>query len=153
MSSRLFQEVREVRGLAYSVYSFLSCYRDSGILGIYAGTGATEVANLTPLLCDEILKVRDYVGEEEVARARAQLKASILMSIESTGARCEQIARQLMIFGQLMTASEIINMVEAVDVAAIKRVAARLTAGPPAFATLGPTVSVESLDKIDARLA
>ena len=153
MSSRLFQEVREVRGLAYSVYSFLSCYRDSGIFGIYAGTGAAEAASLTPLLCDEILKVRDHVSEEEVARACAQLKASILMSLESTGARCEQIARQLMIFGRLMTATEIIELVEAVDVAAIKRVAARLTAGPPAFATLGPTASVENLDKIESRLA
>ena len=75
------------------------------------------------------------------------------MSLESTGARCEQIARQLMIFGRLMTATEIIELVEAVDVAAIKRVAARLTAGPPAFATLGPTASVENLDKIESRLA
>ena len=84
MSSRLFQEIREKRGLAYAIYSFLSCYKDCGIFGVYAGTGAEEAHGLLSLVLDEIEKVQDDITEEELDRARAQLKASILMSLEST---------------------------------------------------------------------
>ena len=153
MSSRLFQEIRESRGLAYSVYSFLTCYHDSGIFGIYAGTGEKESAELGPLLCDEILKIRTSVSEEEVQRARAQLKASILMSLESTSSRCEQMARQLMVYGRLVPVSEIIERIDAVDVPTVTRVAARLTAGRPVLAALGPVGSVMGLEKFEDRLA
>jgi predicted Zn-dependent peptidase len=153
MSSRLFQEIRESRGLAYSVYSFMSCYLDGGLFGIYAGTGEKEAAGLTPLLLDEILKVRDGVTEEELGRARAQLKASILMSLESTYSRAEQMARHLMIFGRLIPTQEIIDAVDGVDAEAVKRVARRLTSGKPTLAALGPVGSVMPYDGIEKRLA
>ncbi|MBC7908258.1 MAG: insulinase family protein, partial [Rhodospirillaceae bacterium] len=84
MSSRLFQEVREKRGLVYSIYSFTSSYNDGGLFGIYAGTGEDEVTELVPVMCEEVVKVTAGVSPDELQRARAQLKASILMSLEST---------------------------------------------------------------------
>ncbi len=152
MSSRLFQEVREKRGLAYSVYSFLSCYTDGGLLGIYAGTGEREVEEAVPLICDEIVKVRQQVSEDEVARARAQLKAGILMSMESTSARCEHLARQLMVFRRPIPAAEIIANIEAVDVDAVRRAARRIASGPTAFAAIGPIGRVQGIEAIGERL-
>ncbi|HXU58326.1 MAG TPA: pitrilysin family protein, partial [Verrucomicrobiae bacterium] len=87
MSSRLFQEVREKRGLVYSIHTFSSSYSDAGLFGIYAGTGENEVAELMPLVCDELVKLADILEDEELVRARAQLRAGLLMSRESTGSR------------------------------------------------------------------
>ncbi len=153
MSSRLFQEVREKRGLVYSIYSFPAAYVDGGLFGIYAGTGQKEVAELIPLVCEEISKVGAHVGEEEVARARAQLKSSILMSLESTTSRCEQLARQLMVFGRPLTVPEIVAKVEAVDTESVTRVARRLATTPPTVAALGPLGNLESYDRVLERLA
>jgi predicted Zn-dependent peptidase len=152
MSSRLFQEVREKRGLAYSVYSFLSCYQDGGLFGIYAGTSERETGQLIPVVADEILKVRDGVGEDELARARAQIKSSILMSLESTSARCEQLARQMMVFGRPIPVAEIVAKIEAVDAAAVVAAARRITAGKPVLAALGPIAGVEGFDSFAARV-
>ena len=152
MSSRLFQEVREKRGLVYNIYSFPSCYKDSGLFGIYSSTGETEVEELIPLICGEITKVRDGIHEDEVARARAQLKASILMSLESTSARCEQAARQLMVFGRPIPVPEVVAKIEAIDVAAVERAARRISATPPAVSALGPIDRLESYERIAARL-
>ena len=84
MSSRLFQEVREKRGLAYSVHTFSGAYEDNGLFGIYAGTDPEKIGELVPVMCDELCKVADDVTDEEVRRARAQLKAGMLMALEST---------------------------------------------------------------------
>ncbi len=153
MSSRLFQEVREKRGLAYSIYSFSSSYADGGLFGIYAGTGEAEVLELVPLICDEVGKVCTAIGEEEVNRARAQIKASILMARESTSSRCEQLARQIMVFGRPLPTDEIISKIEAVDVDAVLGAARRIFPGPPTLAALGPVGRLESYDSIRARLA
>ena len=115
MSSRLFQEAREKRGLVYSIYSFPASYTDTGLFGIYAGTGEDEVEELVPLVCDELRKVVLDVGEAEISRARAQLKSGMLMALESTSARCEQLARQLMIFGRPVPIAESVARIEAVD--------------------------------------
>src|SRR5438270_3837587 len=93
MSSRLFQEVREKRGLCYAIHSFAHGYKDGGLFGIYAGTGEDEASELVPVLCDETLKLDDGLAPGELARAKAQMKAGLLMSLESTGARCEQMAQ------------------------------------------------------------
>ena len=152
MSSRLFQEAREERGLVYSIYTFPSSYTDGGLFGIYAGTGEEEVAELMPLVCDSMLDVCDQVSEDEVARARAQLKASTLMSLESTSARCEQLARQLMIFGRPLPVDEIVGRIEAVEVPDVIGVARRLRASPLTLTTLGPIGRVESYRRIADRL-
>ena len=152
MSSRLFQEIREKRGLVYSVYSFNSCYTDGGVFGIYAGTGREETAELLPVLCDEIVKIRQDVTEEEIQRARSQIKASILMSLESTASRCEQHARQLLVFGRTLSTEEVVEKVEVVDREAVLRVARRLTSGKPTLTALGPVEKVPSSDELAAKL-
>jgi predicted Zn-dependent peptidase len=152
MSSRLFQEVRENRGLVYSIYSFPTSFIDGGVFGIYAGTGEAEIEELLPLVCAEILKVGRDVDSEEVARARAQLKASILMSLESTSARCDQLARQLLVFGRPLPPSEVVSKIEAVDVEAVLRVARRLVAAPPTVTALGPVARMERYDQVATRL-
>lgn len=153
MSSRLFQEIREKRGLVYSIYSFSSFYVDGGIFGIYAGTGEEDVTELLPVLCDEIVKVAEDATEEEVSRARAQMKASLLMGLESTMARAEQVAQQMLIYGHPQGLEEIVAKLDAVDVEAVRRVARRLRNGPPTIAALGPTGRLESHDSIRSRLA
>ncbi|MDD9876041.1 MAG: pitrilysin family protein [Magnetovibrio sp.] len=152
MSSRLFQEIRENRGLAYSIYSFLSCYTDGGIFGIYAGTGEDEAGELLPLILDEVDKVRETITEDELARARAQLKSSILMSLESTSSRCEQLARQLMVFGRTIPTDEIVAKVDAVDTDAVTGVARRLFHGTPTLAALGPVGSLCDFERLAGRL-
>jgi len=152
MSSRLFQEVREKRGLVYSVYSFITAYADGGVFGIYAGTGEKDVKELIPVVCDEIGKLDQNIGADELKRAKAQLKSSVLMSLESTSSRAEQLARQLMIFGRTIPAEEAVAEIEAVDEGAIKRVAARIFTGTPTIAALGPISQVEDFAKIEARL-
>mgnify|MGYP001482348576 CR=1 FL=1 len=138
MASRLFQEVREKRGLAYAIYSSLQCYSDGGLFGVYAGTSKDDVADLAPLIQGEIEKLTQAIPDKEIARARTQIKAGILMSLESTSSRCEQVARQTMIFGRPLALDEVIAKIEAVDEAALRRVAERLLAGKPTMTTLGP---------------
>jgi predicted Zn-dependent peptidase len=154
MSSRLFQEIRERRGLAYSVFTFASSYRDGGIFGVYAGSGETDVIELVPVMAEEMLKVLDSVTPEEVARARMQLKAGLLMSLESTQARCERLARHLLVFGRPLTIAEMTERVDAIDSEAVVRVANRiLPQGQPTIAAVGPIDKLESYDSIAARFA
>jgi predicted Zn-dependent peptidase len=152
MSSRLFQEIREKRGLVYSVYSFVSAYRDGGLFGIYAGTGEAEVAELVPVVCDEIARLSQDIAEEEVERAKAQLRAGTLMSRESVGARCEQLAQQLLTFGRPLPVDEILGKIEAVDTARLRQLGGGLTGAPPTFAALGPIRRVEAYGRLAARL-
>jgi len=153
MSSRLFQELRERRGLVYSVFSFAAAQRDSGLFGVYAGTGEAQVRELLPLLCEEWLKVAEEgLGDAELARAKAQLRASIAMGRERSENRVEHLAGQLLVHGRPMSAAEILAKVEAVDNAAIRRVAQRLLASPPTLAALGPLGGLEAPEALRARL-
>ncbi len=153
MSSRLFQEVREKRGLAYSIYSYLSCFSDGGLFGIYAGTGAAEVAEVVPLVFDEIAKLADDVPADEIARARTQMKSGILMSRESIYSRCEQLARQMIVFKRPLPVEEIVAGIEAVDEESLRRVAERLLAGPPTLSAIGPVSGIKNFDTAVARTA
>ena len=153
MSSRLFQEIREKRGLVYSIYSFASPFQECGLFGIYAGTGESEAAELIPVALHELERVQHDVTQVELNRARAQVKASLLMSLESTGSRCEQIARQLQVFGRTIPIAETVAKLEAVTVADTMRAAARLFRSPPTLASLGPADQVAGLAEISAKLA
>ncbi len=153
MSSRLFQEVREKRGLVYSIFAFHSAYSDKGLFGIYAGTGEEETAALLPVICDQLSEVSVTLSEEEVDRARAQLRASILMGLESSASRCENQAKQLLAFGRVLTIEEIEAKLAAVNAAQIKRLAARLAGLPPTLASIGPLSKLESFDSLRSRLA
>jgi predicted Zn-dependent peptidase len=153
MSSRLFQEVREKRGLVYSIYTFASAYRDGGIFGIYAGTGPTEIAELVPVVCDELQKVIDDVDEAELGRARAQIKASLLMSMESTMSRAEQLGQHLLLFGRTIPTKEIIEKIDEVDIEAVKKAAAKLFTSRPTIAALGPIDHLESYEQTARRFS
>jgi predicted Zn-dependent peptidase len=121
MSSRLFQEVRERRGLVYSIYSYSASYMDSGTFGIHAGTGPDQVAELIPVIADEMKKLVNSVTDEEVIRAANQLKAGLLMSMESTTSRMERLGRQMMLFGKPIKKAETIAEIDAVTKADISR--------------------------------
>ena len=153
MSSRLFQEVREKRGLVYSIYSFTAAFTDGGVFGIYAGTGAAQAGELVPLVGGELRRLAEDAGAAEVARAKAQLKASILMGRESTGARCEQLAQQLLIYGRPLPVGEIVAEIDAIDVAAVRELAARLAAGRPTLASLGPLNGARPFEDLARSLA
>ncbi len=153
MSSRLFQEIREKRGLVYSIYSFTSPAKDGGLFGIYAGTGESEAAELMPVTLAELGHVQEQIHEAELARARAQLKAGLLMSLESTGSRCEQLARQWQIFGRIIPAAETVAKIEAVTAEDVRAVAARIFRQRPTLATIGPVDQVPKLSAIIDRLA
>ncbi|HTW29854.1 MAG TPA: pitrilysin family protein [Acetobacteraceae bacterium] len=153
MSSRLFQEVREKRGLVYSIYAFTAPYRDGGLFGIYAGTGEREAEELVPVTLEELRRVQLGVTEEELARARAQVKASLLMSLESTGSRCEQLARQLQVFGRLVPVQETVAKIDAVTTEGVRRAAERVFRGAPTLASMGPAGNVPHLPMIAEKLA
>ncbi len=153
MSSRLFQEIREKRGLVYSIYSFTAPAQDGGLFGIYAGTGESEAAELMPVTLEELAKVQTHVTAAELSRAKAQLKAGLLMSLESTGSRCEQVARQWQIFGRIIPAAETVAKIEAVTEADVRSAAASIFRTRPTLATLGPISQVPKLASIIDRLA
>ena len=153
MSSRLFQEIREKRGLVYSIYSFTASYADGGLFGVYAGTGEKQVEELLPVMCEEIAKVGASIGEDELARVKAQLKAGILMALESTSARFERIGSHMLVYGRVLDVAEVVDAIEAVDAKAIDRMAARLMASRPTFAALGPVGRLEAMGSLAERFA
>ena len=153
MSSRLFQEVRENRGLAYSVYSFASSHADAGLFGIYAGTGPEQAGQLMPVIAGELAKLADAPLDDEVARARAQLKAGLMMSLESTSSRIEQLGRQMLIFDRIVPVEEMVAKVEAIDTQAVRRVARHTRAGRLTLATVGPRGGLADYEALAALFA
>lgn len=153
MSSRLFQEIREKRGLAYSVYSFTSPFHDCGLFGIYAGTGGHQAQELMPALAAELTGLADSVRDTEIESSRAQLKANLLMGLESTGARCEQLAQHLIHYGRALTIEEIIKGVESVDLDQVAALSRRVFSGTPTLALLGQAGDAEAYDTFAGRFA
>ena len=153
MSSRLFQTIREERGLAYSIYSFHSAYRDGGLFGIYAGTGADQLEELVAATGEVLAGFADSLTETEIARARTQLRSSLQMSRESTGARCEHLAQHLMVYGRPLAPAEIVSRIDAVDAAALRDLAARMFGAPLTVTALGPLGRLPDHAAIAARIA
>ena len=153
MSSRLFQEVREKRGLCYSIYSFHWSFADTGVFGVHAATGPDDVEELMPVLIDELGRAVDDIGEKELNRARAQLRAGLLMTLESPAARAGQLARQLLLFGRVISPEELVERIEAITIADLRRLAARiLRGGALTLATVGPANGAMDRDRIIERL-
>ena len=154
MSSRLFQEVREKRGLVYSIYTFSSAYQDGGLFGLYAGTGAEEVVELVTVVCDELNRVAAGPMEDaEIIRSRAQIKAGVLMSLESTSSRAERVARQLQVFGRIIPVEEISQCIDAVSSEDVRRVAERILSSAPTITALGPVEGLPTYETVNARLS
>ncbi len=153
MSSRLFQEVRENRGLCYSIYSFHVPYLDTGMFALYSGTAAADAPELMRVVVDQIAAAAEDLTEAEVARAKAQMKAGLLMALESSRARAEQLARQMLAYGRPIPLSEIVAKVEAVTVESARAAGRRLITGSrPAVAALGPGAGLETAANIAASL-
>ncbi|HSP48921.1 MAG TPA: pitrilysin family protein [Pseudolabrys sp.] len=145
MSSRLFQEVRENRGLCYAIHAFHMPYVDTGLFALYAGTDEADAPELMRVAIDQIVLATETLNETEVARAKAQMKAGLLMALESSEARLGQIARQMLAYGRPIPLDEIIAKVDAVTVASARAAGCALIGrGRPAIAALGPGNGLES---------
>jgi predicted Zn-dependent peptidase len=153
MSSRLFQEVRENRGLCYAIYTFHVPYLDTGMFALYSGTAEADAPELMRVVVDQIASASENLSEVEVARAKAQMKAGLLMALESSRARAEQLARQMLAYGRPVPLAEIVAKVEAVTVESARAAGRRLITGSrPAVAVLGPGAGLESAANIAASL-
>ena len=151
-SSRLFQEAREKRGLCYAIYAFTSGFQDSGYLSVYAGTGENEAGEIAAVVAGEMEAIAGNLSEAELSRARAQMKASLLMGLERPAGRADQIAGQLFALGRIQPPAEIIAQLDAVELDAVKAYAARvMQAGRPAIAAIGPIARLESQDRFARR--
>jgi len=127
MSSRLFQTIREERGMVYSIYSDLSPYRDTGTLCVYAGTSANKALEVVNLVLAEFRSLKETtLAEDELKRAKDQLKGNILLGLESSTSRMANLARQEMYFHKFFTVDELIVRIDEVDAASVQAMAQRL---------------------------
>lgn len=149
MSSRLFREIREKRGMAYTVYSFANTHTGTGLFGIYAGTTPAEMNELTTVIGEEIRKVRlDKVSEEELKRAKTQLKASMLMALESSSSSAEVLARQLLIFNRVIPVEEMVERIEKVSLQDVQDIANQMFSTTPTYTLVGDITGYPEYDKI-----
>ena len=138
MSSRLFQEIREKRGLVYTINSFNQALKHAGVFGIYAGTTPKELEELLPVVADEIKKMmNDKVSETELKRAKTQIKASLLMSLESSSTTAEIMARQMLLFKRVIPTAEIVERIEAITADDLQLLAQKIFTSTPTYALLG----------------
>lgn len=153
MSSRLFQQIRENRGLVYTVYSFTNSHTLGGLFGIYAGTTANELNELIPVVSDEIKKVcQEHITQQELDRAKAQLKASMLMSLESSSSTAEVLARQYLVHQRIIPTDEIIKHVENVSLDDVRQAAQMLFSSEPTYTLLGNIDKYPSYDTLKNNL-
>ena len=149
MSSRLFQEVRERRGLCYSVYSFHWAFADSGVFGVAAATGAEDVEELLPVILEELQNSALTITDAEVSRVRAQIRAGLLMSLESPSSRAGQLARQQILWGRPIPLQETVDRINRIDAERVRHVAGQIFGGAkPAVAGIGPVGGMPDYEHI-----
>ncbi|MFK7944842.1 MAG: M16 family metallopeptidase [Paracoccaceae bacterium] len=153
MSSRLFQEAREKRGLCYTIFSQIAAWNETGLLMIYAGTGADEVRGLVDLTIDELRRAVEDLSEVEINRARAQAKAGLVMGLESPSSRAERMASLLSIWGELIPLEDVVARLDAVDAAAARRALLKMLESTPSLALYGPVSDARSAAELAERLA
>ncbi|WP_297516049.1 pitrilysin family protein [uncultured Caulobacter sp.] len=152
MSSRLFQEAREKRGLAYNIDAYADTYADHGALGIYVGCAAGDAVETAKVCADEVAKLVSRIEDAELARAKAQLKAHMFMAREQPLSRAEQGAGQVLLFDRLYPPAELAAEVDAVTPADVARVGQRLLAGRAATAVLGAKSALKAGEAFDKAL-
>ncbi len=153
MSSRLFQEVREKRGLCYSVYAFHWAFGDSGIFGVAASTGEEQVTELLPVVLDELRRATEQISDEEVVRVRNQIRAGLLMSLESPSSRAGQLARQQILWGRPIPLQETVERINRITADRVKQVARQIfEAGKVSLAGIGPVAKLPDYQTIAAQL-
>ena len=153
MSSRLFQEIREKRGLVYSISSYTSSFSDSGIFGVYAGTGQKEVMELVPVLCDQLNIDATQFTSEELQRAKAQFKSSLLMGQESTSRRCRSNASKYLMHKRLIPHEEIISEIDKVQLEDLEKARKNILKSNMTLSSIGPIKDLESLDSVKSRFS
>jgi predicted Zn-dependent peptidase len=154
MSSRLFQEVRENLGLCYSVYAFHWGFSDTGIFGIHAATGGEDLPRLVPVIIDELRKVSENVDQQEIDRARAQIRAQLLMGQESPAARAGQLARQMILYGRVIPNGEMMERLEGITTSRLTDLAGRLFFDTvPTLSAIGPVERLAPLSDITSALS
>lgn len=150
VSSRLFQEIREKRGLAYSIYSFNTAYADTGVWGVYAGTDRSHAGEVINLIIEEMCGLSKSITVQELRRAKDQLKGNLILSLESTSSKMTNIARQQMYYGRYFSPEEIIEAVESVTLEDLRALCEKLIGdGHFAITTYGP-VREKDLSKISS---
>ncbi|MCG7518746.1 pitrilysin family protein [Ruegeria sp. Ofav3-42] len=154
MSSRLFQEVRETRGLCYTIFAQTGAYADTGTTTIYAGTSADQVAELATITIDEMKRAAEDMSAEEVARARAQMKAGMLMGLESPSNRAERLARLVQIWGRVPSLEDTVAKIDAVSTGDVRAFAEKMAVqAPAALALYGPVSAAPTLAELQERRA
>ncbi|MEX0344916.1 MAG: M16 family metallopeptidase [Rhizobiaceae bacterium] len=153
MSSRLFQEVREKRGLCYSVYAFHWGFSDTGVFGVHAATGREDVSELVPVILNELKRSGEQIRKDERERAVAQYRAGLLMSHESAASRASQIARQILLFGRPVTTEELLDRLSNITVERLADLSERLFSTKPTLAAVGPVGNLPSFQAIHDQLA
>jgi predicted Zn-dependent peptidase len=148
MSSRLFQEVREKRGLVYSINSFTSSFKETGVLGIYAGMAPQHVKEVVPIIYEELHKLGQTLNDVELKRAKQQLKASQMMYLEGVANRCEQLAHHMMVFGRPQAKEEIIKRIDAVQLDDVKSLVNDVIRSQYTLTSIGETKSLNHLEKV-----
>nr|WP_256474058.1 pitrilysin family protein [Lutimaribacter sp. EGI FJ00013] len=154
MSSRLFQEIREKRGLCYTIFAHAGAYSDSGMMTVYAGTSGDDLPALVNLTLDEMKRAADSLSEAELERARAQMKAGLLMGLESPSARAERMARMIQIRGRVPDLAEVVAHIDAVTLPDLRAMAGHMAStAPMAVALYGPVGQAPDWDALAARRA
>ncbi|CAN0653544.1 pitrilysin family protein [Nitratireductor aquimarinus] len=152
MSSRLFQEVREKHGLCYSVYAFHWGFSDTGIFGVHAATGKSDIEELVPLLLGELQKAGQSIGQDELDRARAQYRAGLMMARENPASRASQIARQLLLYGRPIDVDELMDRLSNLTVDRLTDLSQRLFTSKPTLAAIGPVGTLAPFETIQDAL-
>lgn len=152
MSSRLFQRIRETLGLVYSIYCFTSPYSDTGLFGVYAGTGEDGLAQLVPEICNELLRATDGFEEQELLRAKAQLRSGAVMALESTQTRAERIARDTAIHGHPVAMADVLQEIEALTASDIQAAIRRVLTSKPTVSAVGPVGKLSAFEDIEGSL-
>jgi predicted Zn-dependent peptidase len=153
MSSRLFQEVREKRGLCYSVYAFHWAFADSGIFGVAASTGEEEVTELLPVILNELRRATETITDEEVIRVRNQIRAGLLMSLESPSSRAGQLARQQILWGRPIALQETVDRINRITADRVKLIASQIfDTDRVSLAGIGPVAKLPDYQSIAAQL-
>ena len=148
MSSRLFQEVREKRGLCYSVYAFHWGFSDTGVFGVHAATGQSDLGELMPVILGELQKSGEKIEQAELDRARAQYRAGLMMSRESPASRASQIARQLLLYGRPIETEELMDRLAGITVERLADLSNRLFSSKPTVTAIGPVGSLAPFEAI-----
>jgi predicted Zn-dependent peptidase len=152
LTSRLWHEVRENRGLAYSIDAFHWPFSDTGLFGIGAGTAGSDVRELMDVTLECTRQATADISEIEMVRAKAQMKVALLTALETPGGRIERIARQLLSWGRIVPSDEIVLKVDALTVDQVQEAGRRLLCGDPTLAAIGPIKGLPSLEKIASGL-